>query len=132
MGLGVLGTGAEYLDEPAMAVMLADFPEGEFSVFSGKARPPQPGARTPSGAGAAHFGVVHGDPNTEDMPELIGTCRRRSDRASSSAACPARAAHAYQIAERGAARRTVRRGALRPDRRRTRLTQGCSPVGRDM
>lgn len=71
VGVGVLATGTEYFDEPALAVMLATLPEGEFSVFSGKARPPLRGQRTHSGAEAAHFAIVHGDPHTADMPELI-------------------------------------------------------------
>jgi small ligand-binding sensory domain FIST len=71
VGIGVLATGVEYMDEPAVAVMLASLPEGEFHVFSGKARPPPAGALTASGAEAAHFAVVHGDPATEDMPALI-------------------------------------------------------------
>jgi small ligand-binding sensory domain FIST len=71
VGVGVLATGAEYMDEPAVAVMIGAMPEGEFKVFSGKSRAPQLGARTASGAEAAHFAIVHGDPNTEDMPELI-------------------------------------------------------------
>ena len=61
----------EYLDEPALAVMLAALPAGEFQVFSGKSRPPPLGRRTASGAEAAHFAIVHGDPETDDMPELI-------------------------------------------------------------
>ncbi|MCX7893111.1 MAG: FIST C-terminal domain-containing protein [Burkholderiales bacterium] len=71
VGLGVIATGTEYFDEPALAVLLADFPPGEFSVFSGRSRPPPPGSRTPSGADAAHFAVVHGDPYTEDIPALV-------------------------------------------------------------
>jgi len=71
VGIGVLATGVEYMDEPAVVVMLAAFPDGEFQVFSGKSRPPPPGARTASGAEAAHFAIVHGDPGTEDMPALV-------------------------------------------------------------
>jgi small ligand-binding sensory domain FIST len=71
VGVGVLATGVEYLDEPAVAIMLASLPAGEFKVFSGKSRPPQLGSRSPSGAEAAHFAVVHGDPETDDMPALI-------------------------------------------------------------
>jgi len=71
VGVGVLATGAEYMDEPAVAVMIGAMPQGEFKVFSGKSRAPQLGALTASGAEAAHFAIVHGDPNTDDMPELI-------------------------------------------------------------
>lgn len=72
VGIGVLATGVEYMDEPAVALMVGAVPAGEFKVFSGKSRAPQLGGRTPSGAEAAHFAIVHGDPNTDDMPALIG------------------------------------------------------------
>ncbi|MGB8434524.1 MAG: FIST C-terminal domain-containing protein [Burkholderiales bacterium] len=71
VGIGVLATGTEYMEEPAVAVMLASLPDGEFHVFSGKSRAPAAGARTGSGAEAAHFAIVHGDPATDDMPALI-------------------------------------------------------------
>ena len=47
VGVGVLASGVEYFDEPAVAVMLAALPAGEFQVFSGKLRPPPlgPGPR---------------------------------------------------------------------------------------
>jgi small ligand-binding sensory domain FIST len=129
VGVGVLGTGAEYLDEPAMSVLLADFPEGEFSVFSGKARAPQPGSRTPSGAGAAHFAVVHGDPSTEDMPELIEDMSMKVASGFLVGGLSSARGDTYQIADE------VLRGGLSgvvfSDRIdvATRLTQGCSPVG---
>lgn len=71
VGMGVLANDTEYFDEPALAVMIADLPEGEFSIFSGRSRAPAVGARSGSGAAAAHFAIVHGDPSTEDLPELI-------------------------------------------------------------
>ena len=70
-GMGVIATGVEYMDQPAIAVMVGGFPERSFSVFSGRARPPVAGTRTASGAAAAHFAVVHGDPATSDMADLI-------------------------------------------------------------
>lgn len=72
VGVGVIATGTEYLHEPALALMVADLPSASFSVFSGKRRAPALGARTPSGAVAAHFGIVHGDPQTPDMTDLVG------------------------------------------------------------
>jgi small ligand-binding sensory domain FIST len=71
VGTGILATGAEYLDEPAVALMVAELPSDSFRVFSGKRRGPQPGERTPTGAIAAQFAVVHGDPQTPDMADLI-------------------------------------------------------------
>jgi small ligand-binding sensory domain FIST len=128
VGVGVLATGVEYFDEPALAVMLAALPEGEFQVFSGRSRPPPLGARTPSGAEAAHFAIVHGDPHTEDIPELIEDMS-------------AKVASGYLVGGLSSSRRTtfqlaneVLQGGLSgvvlssaiPVA--TRLTQGCSPL----
>lgn len=71
VGIGVIATGTEYAGEPAVAVMVADLPSDSYRIFSGKHRAPQPGERTPTGAIAAHFGIVHGDPQTPDMAELV-------------------------------------------------------------
>ena len=79
VGIGVVATGTEYLDEPALALMVADLPAESYRVFSGKRRAPPPGERTPAGAVAAHFGVVHGDPQTPDMSDLIADMAARVD-----------------------------------------------------
>ncbi len=71
VGLGVVATGCEYLGEPALALMVADLPVGSYGLFSGLRKAPQPGDKTPTGAAAAHFGVVHGDPQTPDMADLV-------------------------------------------------------------
>ena len=59
VGVGVLATGAEYQEEPAIAAMVADV--APFSVFSG---------RSPL-KGKAHFAVVHADPAAPDVAGLI-------------------------------------------------------------
>jgi len=59
VGTGILATGTEYQDEPAIAAMIADF--DAFSVFSGRA---------PLSA-AGHFAVVHADPGAPDLPGLV-------------------------------------------------------------
>ncbi len=60
VGLGVLATGAEYQEEPAMAAMVAEI--SDFSVFSG---------RSPLKKEAAHFAIVHADPAAPDVAGLI-------------------------------------------------------------
>ncbi|HUN91415.1 MAG TPA: FIST N-terminal domain-containing protein [Burkholderiaceae bacterium] len=70
-GIGICATGTEYVNEPAIAVMLAKFAPGQINVFSGTQRPPALGARTESGADAAYTALVHADPATGDLPELI-------------------------------------------------------------
>ncbi|VCU68079.1 FIST N domain protein [Pigmentiphaga humi] len=71
IGVGIAAGMAEYIDEPAMALMLADFAPDDFQVFSGAARPPGPQARTPDGRRAAWTALVHADSATPDLPDLI-------------------------------------------------------------
>jgi len=131
VGVGVLGGATEYMDEPAVAVLLADLPEGEFRVFSGKARPPAAGERTASGAEAAHFAIVHGDPGTHDMPELIEDMSGKVASGflvgglSSSRGASCQVANAVL---RGGLSGVVLSSAIPVA---TRLTQGCTPLGMD-
>ena len=71
IGVGIAAGTAEYIDEPAMAFMLADFAPDDFQVFSGKSRPPARDARTPDGRRAAWTALVHADAATPDLAELI-------------------------------------------------------------
>ena len=71
VGSGICAAGVEYTDEPALAVMLGQFAPGSFNVFSGTQRPPALTARTDSGAEAAFTALVHADPSTPDLPDLI-------------------------------------------------------------
>jgi small ligand-binding sensory domain FIST len=70
-GAGICAAGVEYTDEPAIAVMLGQFAPGSFNVFSGTQRPPARSARTDSGAEAAFTALVHADPATPDLPDLL-------------------------------------------------------------
>ena len=63
VGVGVLASGAEYLEEPALAAMVADLPPECYRVFSGRQRL--------GGGPQAHFAVVHADPNTPDVAGLV-------------------------------------------------------------
>jgi small ligand-binding sensory domain FIST len=75
VGLGVIATGIEYYDRPAMAILVAGFPEDGFRVFSGVVRD----LDTVQDAHGEwyrrsdfHFGIIHGDPRNMATPELIG------------------------------------------------------------
>jgi small ligand-binding sensory domain FIST len=61
-GIGVLADGAEYIDEPALAVMWIELPPASFTLFSG---------RQPLAAGAADTALVHADPGTPELTDLI-------------------------------------------------------------
>ena len=63
VGIGVAANNIEYLDQPALVVMLCELPTDQYRVFSGVA---------PLGLGfEAHSALVHADGNTPDLAELI-------------------------------------------------------------
>lgn len=73
-GFGVCGTGKEYFNEPAMAVMLAPIAEDAFRVFSGMSDSVDPVVaqhRAWIDGPAPPLTVVHGDPRNENLPTLI-------------------------------------------------------------
>ena len=71
VGVGVAANNAEYFDEPALAVMLLDLPSDQYRVFSGIA---------PLAMGfEAHTALVHADPATSDLGELIEEMAARTD-----------------------------------------------------
>jgi len=73
VGVGICATAQEYNDQPAMSVMIADFPLDSFRVF--------PAIKSDITEFAehhawcthtdAHFGVVHGDPRNPKTPTFI-------------------------------------------------------------
>jgi small ligand-binding sensory domain FIST len=71
VGVGLVSNNVEYWDEPAMAVMLLELPSDQYRVFSGVA---------PLGLGfEAHTALVHADPETTDVGELIAEMAERTD-----------------------------------------------------
>jgi small ligand-binding sensory domain FIST len=69
VGVGVAASGVEYIDEPALVLMLCALPAGRFEVFSGarKLRRIEP-----------FSALVHADPNTPDLAELIAEMADRT------------------------------------------------------
>jgi small ligand-binding sensory domain FIST len=71
VGIGIVSNNVEYWDEPAMAVMLLELPSDQYRVFSGVA---------PLGLGfESHTALVHADPDTADLGELIAEMAARTD-----------------------------------------------------
>jgi small ligand-binding sensory domain FIST len=63
VGVGIASNNVEYVDEPALAVMLLDLPADQYRVFSGVA---------PLGLGFdAYTALVHADAEAPDLVELI-------------------------------------------------------------
>jgi small ligand-binding sensory domain FIST len=72
VGVGICASGVEYFDEPALALMLSDLPRDRFRLFSGTAPLPR------DDSFAAHTALVHADPATPELAELIGEMSERT------------------------------------------------------
>jgi small ligand-binding sensory domain FIST len=69
VGIGVAVSNAEYFDEPALAVLLCDLTPAQYRVFSGVA---------PLPVGWADAALVHADPHTPDLADLIDEMATRT------------------------------------------------------
>jgi len=71
VGVGIASNNVEYIDEPALAVMLLELPSDQYRVFSGV---------SPLGmAFEAHSALVHADARMPDVAELIAELSQRTD-----------------------------------------------------
>ncbi|MEQ1663491.1 MAG: FIST N-terminal domain-containing protein [Thiobacillus sp.] len=68
VGIGVCATGTEYLETPAMAVMLGEFDPSTFFMLPVMKTPQDIADSVPD---AAYFALVHGDPANARTQELI-------------------------------------------------------------
>ena len=80
VGVGVLATGVEYMDEPALAVMVCNLPASDFRLFHGRRPlPVAPGLGEPRPAWRAHVAQVHADARSPELAELIGELAARTE-----------------------------------------------------
>ncbi|MGQ0578451.1 MAG: FIST signal transduction protein [Betaproteobacteria bacterium] len=130
VGMGVVGSGHEYYDEPALAIMLCAFEDASFRVFSG-VRAPQDLERQPLHFGGlpANFAIVHGDPRNAQLARLIGDLAGVMESGFIAGGLTSSRREVVQIAD-GIAKGGLS-GVLFSDEVVvcTRLTQGCSPIG---
>lgn len=155
VGAGVLATHVEYMDEPALVVMLCNLPREDFRIFHGRQPLPAltrgrrhlPDASVPGNPGwRAHTALVHADARTPDLPELIAELASRTDTGYLFGGLSASQHHALHLAlapeDAGAPTPAappqpagVWHGGLSGvafgERVRlvSRVSQGCSPVG---
>lgn len=120
-GVGVAATGVEYFGGPGLVLMLAALPAAHFRVFSG--------AR-PLGSFPADTALVHADPATPDLQELIGEMAERVESGYLfGGLASARDGEALHLAD------GVFEGGLsgvafaEPVRIVSRVTQGSQPIG---
>ena len=112
VGTGVVATGVEYQDEPALAAMVAEV--DDYAVFSGRA----PLKRT------ASFGVVHADPSAPELPGLVADLAAKLDAGYLVGGISSSRSGTVQIANEVLSGGLS--GAVLDCAVATRLTQGCS------
>jgi small ligand-binding sensory domain FIST len=69
VGIGIAATGVEYFETPALSLMLGSLPREHWRVFAGT---------RPLGGFAAHTALVHADPATPELSELIAELSERT------------------------------------------------------
>ena len=130
LGMGVVATGREYYDEPAIAIMLCAFEPDSFRVFSG-VRAPQDLERQPLHFGGvpANFAIVHADPRNAQLPRLVSDLAGIVESGFIAGGLTSSRREVVQVAD-GVAKGGLS-GVLFSDDVviSTRLTQGCSPIG---
>jgi small ligand-binding sensory domain FIST len=126
VGVGVCASGVEYLEQPAMAVMLGEFEPADFSML--------PLLRTPQDIAAqplpdAYFAMVHGDPANTRIQELIESLSERVSSGFVVGGLSSSEGVTVQISD-GVVSGGLS-GVLFSERVKlaTRLTQGVSPLG---
>jgi small ligand-binding sensory domain FIST len=120
VGVGIAAGGVEYTDEPALALMLAAIPKGRFEVFSGAHKL---GRITPYSA------LVHADPGTPDLAELIDEMADRTESGYLFGGLASSRGAAVHIAD-GVWQGGLSGVAFSAEVAHiSRVTQGCQPVG---
>ena len=131
VGVGVAANNAEYFDEPGMALMLCDVPAEHYRVFSG-AQPLPPSFQAASA-------LVHADPQTPELAELIAEMASRTQTGYLFGGLTASRKQAVQFAWHGSdnAQQGVLTGGLSgvawapAVQILSRVTQGCAPISKE-
>ena len=120
VGVGVAAGGVEYIDEPALVLMLASLPAGRFEVFSGARKLQRI---------APFSALVHADPATPDLAELIAEMSDRTTSGYLFGGLASSRGDAMHLAD-GVWRGGLSGVAFAQDVALvSRVTQGCQPLG---
>lgn len=130
VGIGVCASGQEYLDEPAIAVMVGEFEPDSFRVFSGVGSADDAEhAALACGGAAPNFAIVHADPHGRDIAELVNKLAGRVESGFLVGGLTSSRKQNLQIADglvEGGCSGVSFSDSVTVA---TRLTQGCSPLG---
>jgi small ligand-binding sensory domain FIST len=132
VGVGILATGQEFLDESALVIMLTDFPESTFRILPNLTSLEdllRHGEDLHVGDRAPWFGIVHGDPRNPLIAELIEHVANRTDTGFLVGGLTSSRGPHYQVADQ--AMEGGLSGVMFAPQVAitTRLTQGVSPLG---
>lgn len=120
--VGVLCDDAEYIDEPGLVLWLSDLPRSAWQVFHGTA-PLRTNARF-----QPHCALVHADPHTPDLPELLPELAQRTASGYLFGGLTASRSRSVQLAD-GLWQGGLSGVAFAADVGLvSRITQGCQPV----
>ena len=129
VGQAILCSGHEYYEQPAIAIMLAEFPSGSFSIFNHADDTHHLRDSDPMAMGGLRFALVHGDPRNGQLPGLIESLPEELGNGYLIGGLTSSDSHYYQIAD------DIVEGSLSgvifSDQVQvvSGLSQGCSPIG---
>ena len=124
VGVGVAASGVEYIDEPALVLMIAPLPRQSFRLFSGL----QPLPAVSSGF-TAHAAQVHAEASTPDLQELIHELSARTATGYLFGGLSSARNRTVHIAD-GVFTGGISGVAFGPEVDLiSRVTQGCQPIG---
>lgn len=131
VGIGVCATGQEYMDRPAVVAMTGEFAPDAWRIFGGISdRSAMTAAQLECGGSRPAFAVVHADPGTPDIEALVVSCAEQVESGFLIGGLTSSRRRNLQIADR------IETGGLSgvafadSVAVATRLTQGCTPIGR--
>lgn len=130
VGIGICAMAHEYLDEPAIAVMVGDFEPDSFRIFSGIVNDGDVDvAQIRCGSAPANFAIVHADPYNSNASGLISRLAERVESGFLVGGLTSSRRQNLQVAD--GITGSGLSGVLFSDgvTIATRLTQGCSPIG---
>ena len=124
VGVGVIGGSEARIGQPGLSLLIGRFPADSFHVFSGRTP-----LRTPGNGVEPYFAVVHGDPHTADMSDLVADMSTKVSSGFVTGGLSSARGATCQVAD------DILSGGIsgvafdESVAIATRLTQGCAPFG---
>jgi small ligand-binding sensory domain FIST len=129
IGKGICTNKQEIYDQAAVTVMLADFPENSFTVFSGMENAPTFETAADDFSSGIKLAVIHGDPRNGMVTEHIQQLPEKISQSYSIGGITSSDNHFFQVAD------TITEGDIsgivfdEQTQVISGLTQGCTPIG---